>query len=215
MPVIDHEYILLSTPRFNRIVGYQHLLHTRVYLRQCFDRFEPNRRFNKRINLLGELCGFNGPDGLTRFEQHLWEWMRGRGKLPRRFLEAMGVKEQALRFVFELDQEAYALSAWEAPMEINLFAVIAKDAQQYTMHKMPKTACINKAVEYMQAYQESNPFTSCFLHVGPLYTSINAYESLGALYRYEMSMAEEEDYIRLGHIEAITGPYQDHIFSYR
>ncbi len=74
--------------------------------------------------------------------------------------------------------------------------------------------CLNDAVRYMSCHQENHPYTDCFLHVGPLYTIINSYQRTPERYRYEVSIKEDEGHISLGHIQALTGPYENSIIRY-
>ncbi|MFP4065786.1 MAG: hypothetical protein ACLFS0_09835, partial [Bacteroidales bacterium] len=200
----EHEYILTATPGFNRVIGYQHMYHTKKYLSQCFDRFEPYQFYDTRLARLSECCGGGGWEGLMAFESKFWRWMRGQGKVPRYFLHAIGVDERVLSYVIELDREALEQSI-DAPLKLNWFAAIKNDGQ-YVIQEMPETGCISQAVLNMRAYQRNNPRTDCFMHIGQLYTTVNPYKSLAIHYIHEVSMEADEEHVWLGHIKALTGP---------
>ena len=113
--IIKKEIPFLSVNNdINRVEDYERFKNTKAYLKKKAGRVKSYfQDEKKKIKDLADKCGYKN---FNKFVEHRKEWVDLKRKIPIRFLEAIGVKIDALKYTVELDRKAY-----EEALELNLY----------------------------------------------------------------------------------------------
>ncbi len=93
-----------SVMEINTCDDYQRFRNTRAYIGNLYEDFIRNRPFEE---VHRELMLASGYAKYFKFLDHLKKWNSLRMKVPNRYLERIGCKQNVIEFTYELDRQEY------------------------------------------------------------------------------------------------------------
>jgi len=141
--VIPH----FSIKNINKIDDYERFYHSKAYLKKKSGKLT---FFKDEVDEIKKLAKDSGYTKFNKFVEHRKEWHEMKRKIPIKYLEAIGVKLDVLKFTIELDQKEF-----KEVLKIDFkprYAAIKFHPIAYKTYEFPPDTSEKKAIEIMQEY---------------------------------------------------------------
>jgi hypothetical protein len=143
---------VFSVPQANRLDDYVRFRHTKAYIRGK-SLLHPSSK---------EIMASIGYRTLPKFKAHRREWDELLRRIPIKYLFAIGVDLDVLRFTLELDQQEYD-QALELPFYPKSYGIRLMPTVYHTMEFLPQTT-EEQAIQILKNYSRDTR-TYCFITV--------------------------------------------------
>ncbi|MEO0128367.1 MAG: hypothetical protein ABIL44_11540 [candidate division WOR-3 bacterium] len=140
----------------NTIEDYKQFYHTRSYIVQKSDAYGYLENNREKVIELMNLCGYRK---LEKFCSHRNMWNSLDRRIPRVYLETIGVDLEVLKFAVEVDRQEYE-SVLQLPRSPKA-GTIRYMAGVYGSYKFPDNISETDAIIMLQAYSRENHFQCC------------------------------------------------------
>ncbi|MDH5657149.1 MAG: hypothetical protein OEZ34_14655 [Spirochaetia bacterium] len=150
----------------NHIEGdelYEKFYHTVSYISKKSLEFDRNSTETDFQNLM-ELCGYNKKQ---KFQIHRKQWNLLERKVPRKYLEGIGIQMRTLDFTLELDKNEYKRML-EIPYNPT-FVTVKIMPGIYQSLTLPDEITEEEAIEIMQIYAKDHNIR-CFINLPEIKT---------------------------------------------
>lgn len=138
-----------SVMEINSCADYERFRNTRAYINNQYEDFIRNRPYEE-VHL--ELMAVSGYAKYFKFLDHLKKWNNLQMKVPNRYLEHIGCKQNVIEFTYELDRQEYekALEVARYP-RIGIFRIFAA---MYSPLYFPDGTSEEEAIELLKEKQK-------------------------------------------------------------
>ena len=136
-----------SIKNINKIDDYERFYHSKAYLKKKSGKLT---FFKNEVDETKKLAKKSGYTKFNKFVEHRKEWHEMKRKIPIKYLEAIGVKLNVLKFTIELDQKEF-----KEVLKIDFkprYAAIKFHPMAYETYEFPPDTSEKKAIEIMQEY---------------------------------------------------------------
>lgn len=157
-----------SVREINHSADYERFRNTLAYINNQYEDFIRNRPFE---DVHRELMSVSGYAKYFKFLDHLKKWNRLMMKVPNRYLEHIGCKQNVIEFTYELDRQEY-----EKALEVARYpriGILRIFAAMYSPLYFPDGSSEEEAIQFlvekqrkMAAEHQGNQFSMAINYPG-------------------------------------------------